>query len=40
MGAYPLYALKTQTWVFQNLRWTDLIFQNRLKIQFALFGNR
>jgi len=35
MGAYPLCALKTQTWVFLNLHLTDLIFQNLLKMQLA-----
>lgn len=39
MGVYPLYVLKTKTWEFQNLRLTDLILQNHLKMGFASFGN-
>lgn len=39
MGAYPLYAQKTQIWVFQNLPLIDLILQNLLKIQLALSEN-
>lgn len=35
MGVYPLYALKTQIWVFQNIHLIGLIFQKNLKIQFA-----
>jgi hypothetical protein len=27
MGVYPPYVLKTQTWEFQNLHLTGLIFQ-------------
>lgn len=40
MGAYPLYALKTQIWEFQNLHLIDLIFQNHLKMVFASFANQ
>ena len=39
MGVYPPYVLKTQTWEFQNLHLTGLIFQNLLKTEFALFVN-
>lgn len=40
MGAYPLYARKTQIWAYQNLPLIDLILQNLLKMQFALLENQ